>query len=275
MRTLGSLLPDEAQLADDPFGARILIQPFTALAALSRRAPALRPLLRAAVRPLLSQIVYMQVRTRLIDDVVRRFAQGGGRQLVILGAGYDARAARLADALGGGRVFEVDHPATQRIKRQRFGAVPGVEYVAWDFEHDAMAALPARLVELGLGRARPTLTIWEGVTMYLTEAAIAATVAAVRAWSAPGSPLCFNYFDRRRLERPSAIQRFVAVGVRVMGEPFRFGWDPAELPAWLAAHGFVLVSDEDNDDAARRLLPPTWAHRLRHTQSHLAVAAIR
>jgi methyltransferase (TIGR00027 family) len=278
MRALGTLLPDAAQLADDPWGARVSPPPVRALAALSRRAPSLRPLLRVAAAPLLPSVAYMQVRTRLIDDTVRRFCRSGGRQLVILGAGYDARAARLGDDLDGARVFEVDHPATQRRKRERFGMATssfgGVEYVAWDFEHDAMAALPSRLGELGLDRARPSLTLWEGVTMYLTEDAIAATVAAVRAWSTPGSQLCFSYFDRRRVERPSAIQRVVATGVRVLGEPFRFGWDPDELPAWMTAHGMRLVADDDLDEAAHRLLPATWARLFRHGGRHVAVAKI-
>lgn len=272
MRTLGIVLPDEAQLADDRPGVRILVEPLTTMATLSRRAPSLRPLLRAAVRPLLSNIVGMQVRTRLIDDAARAFVAAGGRQLVILGAGYDARAARLA--LDGARFFEVDHPATQRWKHERMGVVDGVAYLPWDFERDAMHELPARLAALGLSRAQPTLTIWEGVTMYLAEEAIAATVAAVRAWSAPGSRLSFLYFDRRWIDEPTPLQRFVALGVRVMGEPLRFGWDPPALPGWLAAHGLRLVADDDISEAARRMLPPRWARLLRRARQHMALAAI-
>jgi methyltransferase (TIGR00027 family) len=271
-RALGALLPDGAQLMDDTYGARVAGAGVARLVAWSRRAPSLRPFLRAAAAPMLPMIAYMQVRTRLIDDVVRRFAGFGGTQLVLLGAGFDARAARLADVLGDSRVFEIDHPATQALKRARFGDLR-VTFVPWNFERDPMSTLAARLASLGHDATRPTLTIWEGVTMYLHEPAIAETVAAVRAWSAPGSQLCFSYVDRRQIERPRLATRLVTATVRAWGEPWRFGWEPRALGGWLAAHGYRLVSDEEVGAAGRRLLPRRFAMLLRRTgDRHIAVA---
>jgi methyltransferase (TIGR00027 family) len=273
-RALGALLPDDAQLMDDPFGARVAGGAVARLVALSRRLPALRPLLRVAAAPMLPMIAYMQVRTRLIDDVVRKFVGFGGAQVVLLGAGFDSRAVRLADVLDGARVFEVDHPATQALKRERFGDLRAT-FVPWNFERDAMTTLGARLAALGHDPARPTLTIWEGVTMYLYEPAIEDTVAAVRAWSYParGSQLCFSYVERRQIERPKLTTRVVKSAVRFWGEPWRFGWHPRELGGWLDAHGYRLVSDEDVDAAGQRLLPRRFAALLRKTgDRHIAVA---
>ena len=271
-RALGALLPDDAQLMDDPYGARMLGSGMARLVSLSRRMPSLRPLLRVIAAPMLPMITYMQVRTRLIDDVVRSFVGFGGGQIVLLGAGFDARAARLGDLLGDARVFEVDHPATQALKRQRFGDLRAT-FVPWNFEEDAMSGLGARLASVGHDAARPTLTIWEGVTMYLTEAAIADSVAAVRSLSAPGSRLCFSYVERRQIERPRLATRLVTTAVRMWGEPWRFGWEPRELGGWLGAHGYRLVSDEDVDSAGRRLLPRRFAAMLRKTgDRHIAVA---
>lgn len=269
-RALGALLPDDAQLVQDPYGARVAPAAVGGVAALARRAPALRPLLRAAALPMLPMVAYLQVRTRLIDDVVDRFVAGGGRQLVLLGAGFDARAARLP-SLAEARVFEVDHPATQALKRARFGETHAT-YVAWDFLHDDMQALGARLGALGHDAAQPTLTVWEAVTMYLTEPAIAATVAAVHGWSARGSRLCFTYLDKDSIERPPLMTRVIATTVRRWGEPWRFGWRPAELPAWLAAHRFRLVADYDVADAALRRLPRRYATLLRTGDRYVAVA---
>ena len=56
-------------------------------------------------------------RTRMIDDeVAAAMGERGNGQCVLLGAGFDTRAHRLL-ALTGCRVFEVDHPATQAVKR--------------------------------------------------------------------------------------------------------------------------------------------------------------
>jgi Leucine carboxyl methyltransferase len=60
-------------------------------------------------------------RTRLIDDLVSD-ARAWIGQLVLLGAGFDARAYRLS-GLEQVSVFEVDHPATQQAKREVLGRV--------------------------------------------------------------------------------------------------------------------------------------------------------
>jgi methyltransferase (TIGR00027 family) len=270
-RALTPLLPGDARLVDDPFGERVTLAPLAAMARLARRRPRLQPLLQLAATPLLVPAAYMQVRTRLIDDEVRDFFRAGpGRQLVILGAGFDARAHRLGDVLAGAPVFEIDHPATQRLKRSRFGEGRAT-YVAWDFERDPPSALPARLGELGHDPARPTLTVWEGVTTYLTEPAVAASAAAIAAWSAPGSWLSFTYFDRAELRRPSLRDRLLAAVVRRAGEPFRFGWAPEALGAWWQDYGFAVVRDEEMVAAANRLLPPGWGARFGTRTRHVAL----
>ena len=94
----------------------------------------------------------MQVRTRVIDDALRDFVAGGGRQLVLLGAGYDCRALRLPE-LAELRVFEVDHPATQAHKRDVLAQLrvelAGAATSTWDFETRAMDDLPDVLAEAG------------------------------------------------------------------------------------------------------------------------------
>ena len=149
----------------------------------------------------------------------------------------------------------------------------GVEYLAWNFEERPLSALPDALAALGHERARRTLTIWEGVTMYLTESAIDDTVAAVRAFSAPGSPFAFTYFDKRAMiERPSALIRVVGSLVGRLGEPYRFGWDPAALSAWWSARGFAIAWDREVDDLARELLPAHHASRVKSRGRRIALA---
>lgn len=274
-RGLAPYLPPEARLADDPFGARFAGPRASALLARVAAHPRALALLVSLARPLHPLLLWLQVRTRALDDVLLSFVEGGGRQVVLLGAGFDCRAARFAGALGGAVVFEIDHPATQAKKREVLftaGAESArVEYVSWDFERDAMSELPSRLAATGLHLDNPTLVIWEGVTMYLTPPAIEATLAAVRALAGPGSLLAMTYADRARLARPSSSERLVRAVVSSSGEPFRFGWAPEELPSWLAERGFSLAWDRTAEDLARDLLPPRLAARLEPGR-HIAVA---
>lgn len=268
----GALLPDGARLAEDPYGAAFTSQRLQRLVDSARaRGPS-----AVATMPGVGEwVLYMQVRTRLLDDAVREFARAGGRQAVLLGAGYDCRALRLPE-LAGAAVFEVDHPATQRHKQEvlaRLGARSPSRYLRWDFEKQPVRDLPDALVAAGHDPSLPTITLWEGVTMYLTEPAIEASVEAIAEYSAPDSILAMTYFSRARLERLSLPGRAIAALVARVGEPWRWGWDPDELPDWMAARGFQVERDVSLADAARDLLPPDLAARVADPGRRVAIVA--
>jgi methyltransferase (TIGR00027 family) len=277
LRGLTPLLPRDARLVDDPYG--VLFGP-KRLARLRETAQS-HPNWTAALAgpllaPLLNGALSLQIRTRAFDDLVLEFLRASGRQLVILGAGFDCRALRLRRQLEGCLVLEVDHPATQVEKRRVLagaGAPPSpARYVAFDFERDALTELGARLAGEGHDSAVRTLVIWEGVTMYLTDRAIAGTVGAVRALSAPGSVLGFNYVELENLADPTGSERIVRWMAARRGEPFRFGFDPIALPGWLRERGFQLQSDETFDALASRWLPGRYAKISQVAGRRLAIA---
>lgn len=178
----------------------------------------------------------ISLRTIAIDDAVR--AAAPVRQLVILGAGLDARGWRMEE-LRDAIVFEVDHPATQTVKRERtVGLQPAareLRFVPVDFQRDA---LDEALARAGHDAGAPTVFLWEGVVRYLTLAAIEVTLDAVARRSAPGSRFVANYTagggGRRRLNN---------LVERAIGEPIRSEHTAAGFAALLAARGFVIVSD--------------------------------
>jgi methyltransferase (TIGR00027 family) len=273
MRGLAAFLPREARLSEDPFGLRFA-EPFAPVARAARRFPSIAS--RALSH---DHLLGIQIRTRVLDDILLGFVAQGGRQVLLLGAGFDCRAARFRRELAGATVFEVDHPATQAKKRRVLAEAgidgEGVAYLPWDFETAPMSALPARLGAIGHSRARPTLTVWEGVSMYLTHDAIEAAVSAVRDLSAEASPFAFTYFDRAAIEHPPLRLQVIGAVVARFGEPFRFGWDPDELPAWLSARGFGLVSDRTDRDLAHELFPPRYATTYHGGLRHIAMAERR
>jgi methyltransferase (TIGR00027 family) len=265
-RGLGTLIDPAHRLADDPYG---LALGGAWARAIARLGPRVLRLPQVA-----NWVGYMQVRTKLIDDALLAFVDGGGVQVVILGAGYDCRAKRFAERLRGARVIEVDHPATQSRKRAVLGngAAYPAALIEWDFARRPLAELPAALAEHGLDPRAPSLTIWEGVTMYLAEPAIEATFDAARAWGGDGSRIVMSYIDRALLERPRGIVRFGVAAVRALGEPFTFGWHPPALPAWLDARGWRLVVDHDLDRARHAMLPPAIADHVAAYGRHIAIA---
>jgi methyltransferase (TIGR00027 family) len=191
---------------------------------------------------------------------------------VLLGAGLDTRAARLARP--GARFFEVDHPASQREKLRRLQALEGypmaaATHVACDFEVDDFAE---RLAEAGFRREDPALVIWEGVMPYLTEAAVRATLRRVSSWFHPRTVLVFDYVMRRIAEgtrlSPDDVENVRLLGT--LGEPVRFGTnDPLPM---LYEEGFRHVRSVSFDEACLSLTGTYDRSRMFRFQ-HLATAS--
>jgi methyltransferase (TIGR00027 family) len=184
-------------------------------------------------------------RTRLIDDWIGEALREPIEQFVILGAGFDSRAWRLA-GLRELPVFEVDHPDTQAAKREalaraRGGAPELVRFVASDFTR---RDLEQSMAAAGYRESVRSFILWEGVTNYLSAAAVDATLAWC-ARAAAGSRLLFTYIHRDVLTRPSAFYGAdrVFASLEKYGEQFRFGLDPAQLRDFLAQRGFRLERD--------------------------------
>lgn len=182
------------------------------------------------------------LRTRYIDGVAREAAADGVRQMVVVGAGLDARAYRL-EALLHLPLFEVDHPATQGWKRQastRLHRAGGVRHVSVDFLVDRLSD---RLVADGFDAALPTLWVWEGVTPYLTAAARQSTLSEIVALSAPGSWLVESYMLPELASIPAALLPLVRAAFGGLGEPLVGGVTTAEIHRELVDAGWSVKDD--------------------------------
>ena len=199
------------------------------------------------------------VRTRYIDDALSAALRHGVEQVVILGAGFDSRAYRVP-GIDQTRVFEVDHPMTQAEKKgavvRRLGRLPRhVEFVPIDFStHTLDAMLPAA----GFRAAARTFFICEGVTHYLSASDVDTLFRYVARSADAGSEMVFTYIHRTMLEGTATFAgagKTLAI-VRRSGEPYTFGFDPAELPQYLAARDLELIEDVGASGYRERYLDP-------------------
>jgi methyltransferase (TIGR00027 family) len=210
----------------------------------------------------------LAVRTVAIDAYLREALARGIRQVVILGAGLDGRAYRVRE-LADADVYEVDHPATQAFKKSRLGALiptaKSLRFVAVDFERDS---LDRALEQAGHLTGEPTLFIWEGVVMYLTDQAVRSTLRVVAARSAPGSSIVINY------SVPGSRPRGLSVLLRLWREPQIGERTPDAMKALVEEAGFEVVEDSGMPEWAQRFgaqpPPPRIEHRFR-----IALANIR
>jgi methyltransferase (TIGR00027 family) len=168
-----------------------------------------------ALRPVVGQILS---RARYAEDCLEECVTAGIEQYVIVGAGLDSFALRRPDLLDRLVVFELDHPNTQRAKRDRLGvlgrAIPDqLNFVPIDFEVEAIDAVLSRS---SFSREKHAFFSWLGTVPYLSDNAVFSTLAAISSLAHPGSQVVFDYAvpdslvdegDRRAV---SSLRRFTA-----------------------------------------------------------------
>lgn len=254
VRALESLKPEGERICYDPYAVRFLSQQYLMFLEMAARDPSKTPF--PGVHNSLS------ARVRYFDDFVKKFIDEGLEQLVILGAGYDTRAYRIEGLKDKVRVFEVDHPETQRVKMGKikdiFGSLPNhVEYVSVDLENEDFGQ---QLIENGYGKLQKTVFIMEGLIYYLPQKTIDEMLSCIVENSGTESAIIFDYIHDSSINRTDGI-----CGIRCMvcdqkaiknatsdmaeqGEPYKFGIKEGMLETFITQRGFSQVCKVSSED---------------------------
>lgn len=142
----------------------------------------------------------MIARSEMGEELIRRFVlRYNGKQVVSLGAGYDTRGYRLECIKSqkyGVKYFEVDVKTTQEHKlavlERNSVNVSHVTFVPVDFSIETFTEC---LLRNNWTQDKPTVFLWEGVSMYLPEQAVHDTLRAV-AKCAKGTCIFFDILVR-------------------------------------------------------------------------------
>ncbi|MCQ8193161.1 class I SAM-dependent methyltransferase [Streptomyces rugosispiralis] len=198
----------------------------------------------------------MVARARFIEDLIVERAGHGVTQYVILGAGLDTFAQRRPETAARVRVFEVDQPGPQAWKRHRlhelgYGVPDWLQLVPVDFE--ASEDWLKQLAAAGFDASSPAVIVSTGVTMYLTEDAIAATLRQI-AGLVPGSTLAMTFLLPIELldaaDRPGF--RASRDGAQASGTPFISFYSPSAMLELAREAGFGDVRHVSGASLAER-----------------------
>jgi methyltransferase (TIGR00027 family) len=175
------------------------------------------------------------IRTRFFDDYLAAAATAGCRQVVLLAAGLDTRAFRLAWP-GHTTVFEIDLPGVLAFKDTVLsarGAVPRCERVVVpaDLREDWTGALAGA----GFDRAGPAAWLAEGLLLYLTAEQASRLLTEVSELSAPGSRLSFEHDPEAAATLAGQARQMPAL--RRYASLWRGGLG-GDAPGWLAGRGW-------------------------------------
>jgi len=217
--------------------------------------------------PFTNMRTHVIVRARYAEDALARAREHGINRYVVLAAGLDTFALRQKAPFID--VVEIDHPATQRWKRDLVAdldrpAPVEVTYLPVDFEHESLA-------ERWLPNRSADFISWLGVTYYLTSAAIGHTLEVLAEHCRPGSEMVLDYWSTApAMDVGSQLLYSTRFAVALLREPMRSFFEPAEIEALAVAAGWRVREHcpppeqtrrylADRDD---RLAVPSFAHLL-------------
>ncbi len=251
-RVAESMMPEDVRICYDPYAA-CFVDP--EILKFARENPEKAREMREHYEKLFPGLGNsIRARVRYFDDFVASEVAENLEQLVILGAGYDTRAYRIG-GLDKIKVFEIDHPDTQRIKQERIEKIFGrllehVVYVPVNFGEDSLGE---ELLDFGYSRQKKTLFVMEGLIMYIPPQAVDDTLAFIAKNSGKGSKIIFDYYPLSLVNGTSSlksaenIKNFVAD----VGEPLTFGIEDCGVEEFLSMRGFCQITGVSSEDYRR------------------------
>lgn len=190
-------------------------------------------------------------RTLHLDHALMNFVNSGGRNIVIVGVGWDMRPFRLP-LPEGTNIFELDFPTTLAARRNRLDELhvhesPGISRCNIPIDVRTMPLAPALAEHLNFDE--PVFIAWEGMNMYFQEEEVRSVLKGMLpVLRNPNSLLWVDLVDREAVmhpeKYPESVQNFMR-GMQILGEPFTFGPEsPADLMESAGLRGLEVVPSD-------------------------------
>ena len=215
--------------------------------------PALRWAVRLAERATIPGLLaHFMLRKRWVEDAARAALADGIGQLVVVGAGFDTLAARLAPDYPQAKFIEVDHPATQRVKRAAGDFPENLFFVAADLASTGLESVLLNSLE----KQKPSFFVIEGLLMYLAEAQIAALFQSLARLQHAGGRVAFSQMEPARDGRSRFHNAtFLVRGLLALWrEPFKSALPRERAALLLNKFSYELLSTAGVEDLRRRFL---------------------
>jgi len=181
-------------------------------------------------------------RKAFCEHQVREGIGGGATQVLVLGAGYDTMGWRLAPEFADVNFFEIDHPATARLKAEGIEAM-GVQDNLHLIEEDLGKQKLVDVLEAdgSWDSKMQTVIVAEGLLMYLPPEAVRDLFNQCTAIAGPGSRIAFTYIATGADGRPDAGRwtGLVLWILKVTGEPWLWSVQPEKLGPFLKDRGWT------------------------------------
>lgn len=250
------LAEGSAEATESLLRAAGLLEEWRARAYRAPRSRSMRGWLEGKLLP--GESTYVALRKRVLDDETRAAISDGATQVLIIGAGFDTLGLRLARKNPRVRFVEIDHPATQSLKRHALAQVGRPENLVLHPADLAQTPVPEVLDELHWNRNNPSVVIAESVLTYLAEDEVGDFLRGVANVIPPGSRLLGTHLMPQTEGRATRSRwgGLLRTSLERLGEPPRWAVSPELLAQLLVENGFRPRREPGRGDLRLRYLVP-------------------
>ncbi len=190
-------------------------------------------------------------RKAFCERQVRDGIGAGATQILVLGAGYDTMGWRLAPEFSGVNFFEIDHPATARLKDRGIDAMGRRKNLCLIAEDLGKRNLVDVLkTNKSWDQSARTVIVAEGLVMYLPPDAVRDLFCQCAVVAGVGSRIAFSYIPTGADGRPDA-GRWTGLMLwlqKVVGEPWTWSIRPEQLGLFLEVTGWTIALEQEGTD---------------------------
>jgi len=199
-------------------------------------------------------------RARYTEDTLEEAVRQGVGQYVILGAGLDTFAFRQPEMMKYLEVFEIDHPATQEFKLNRLTELgwehpAKLHFIPIDFTKESLVTALTR--SSSYDPNVKSFFSWFGVTPYLTQEEVFATLRSIAEVTPASSTIAFDYFDTDAFvpgKMYPQMQKTLEFLQKIDEQMKNNGFNPSRLAEDLTTLGFHLHENLSPADIEERYL---------------------
>lgn len=208
-----------------------------------------RPIVKAIERITIPGIsLHYAFRKKCIQELARSAIGNGTTQVVVLGAGFDPLSSELLRGYSTVEFWEIDHPATQRLKARVCSdvGIGRLHFIAVDLSISTVDG--KALINTGFEPGKRTFWIAEGLLMYFPADTVSSLMKNVSALSAEGSQFVFTFMEKRQDGHIEFTfqTKFVDWWLRSRGEPFLWGSTRCNLAETIRPWRVVQFFDHNN-----------------------------
>lgn len=201
---------------------------------------------------LLSRIAFAENEFKIFSSIYKEC------QYVICGAGLDTFSLRNTNS--NVKIFELDHPNTQKYKLERIyellsGKPDNTIFVPIDFEKENIIDV---LLKSGFNPEIPTFFSILGVTYYLSLETFELTIKDISQLTSKGSEVIFDYPDETTFSKKAAGRvQFLTNFTEKCGEKMKYGFSLDENLNLLEKYNFSIIKHFSPKDIQKTFFEKT------------------